>query len=318
MQGLTFDGSLSFRMDLPMPKVGPGEALVRVRMAGICRTDLEIVKGYMGFRGVLGHEFVGEVVESPDSSRAGPGERVVGEINAACADCDRCREGSPRHCANRTVLGILGRDGAFAEYLTLPLENLHRVPPEVADEEAVFVEPLAAAYRILEQMSIVEETRVAVLGDGRLGHLVAHALRAAGANVTLVGRHPDRLEAIAKHGVETAGPDDLGDERFPLTVECTGNPSGFALATRHTEPRGTLVLKSTYAGSPPLDLAPVVIDEIRVVGSRCGPFRPALDALAARSVPVRDLVDGVRPLSGGQAAFEEAGKGLKILLVPGA
>jgi threonine dehydrogenase-like Zn-dependent dehydrogenase len=315
MRGLWLENGLILREDLPDPPVPAGEALIKVRLAGICGTDLELVEGYLGFRGVPGHEFVGEVVEAP---RGGPppGTRVVGEINAACGRCRRCREGRRNHCADRTVLGILGRQGAFAEYLTLPVENLHAVPEGLADEEAVFVEPLAAACRILDQIEVGPGLRAAVLGDGRLGHLVALTLKAAGADVTVLGRHPERLAKLTERGFTTSPSPGPHLERFGLTVDCTGKPSGFSDALRLCEPTGILVLKSTYHGPADLALTPVVIDEIRVIGSRCGPFPPAIRALEAGDVPVRDLVEGIYPLSDGIRAMQSARGALKILLAP--
>ncbi len=310
MNGLVFDGRLTHRTDLPTPDPTPGEALVRVTVAGICRTDLEIVDGYMNFRGILGHEFVGTLITPTTSLKAGA--RVTGEINAACGTCPRCRSGRHRHCSERTVLGIAGRNGVFADYLVLPERNLHVVPDSIEDDDAVFVEPLAAAMRIAEQIPVTG--RIAVFGDGRLGHLVAWSLRDAGGNVTVVGRHTDRLTALRADGLETAGADTTLSDRFPVTVDCTGTPDGFRSALEATEPTGTLVLKSTFHGSPPMDLAPVVIDEVTIVGSRCGRFEPALEALRDGRIPVGRLVEGSYPLERGVEAFEHARRTLKLLL----
>ena len=316
MRALYFDGGDPRVEELPVPDPGPGEARVRVRLAGICATDLHIVRGYMGFRGVLGHEFVGEVVEHPDPDLFGA--RVCGEINLGCGGCDRCRRGLSRHCGARTVLGILGKDGCFAEHLTLPVGNLHRVPDAVPDERAVFAEPLAAAFEILEQVHVEPGDRVAVLGDGKLGSLCARVLVRAGCDVTLVGRHRRKLALAARAGARTATADDLLDGPFDLVVEATGSPGGFAKARGLLRPRGTLVLKSTYHGAVTVDAAPLVIDEITIVGSRCGPFAPALRALEAGLDPT-DLIDATYPLEEGVAALEHAARpgAAKVLLAPG-
>jgi alcohol dehydrogenase len=317
MRALVCDDGVHYRPVYPDPRPLPGEALIRVRLAGICNTDIELVRGYLAFRGALGHEFVGEVVEPADP--AWLGRRVVGDINAACYACETCRAGRHTHCPHRTTLGIAGRDGAFADYLSLPLQNLYPVPVSVPDELAVFAEPLAAACEILEQVAIRPTDRVAVLGDGRLGLLVAAVLRLTGADLTLLGRHPTKLAIAAGWGVhvqtaDTPWPGDKAD----VVVECTGNPDGFALARRLLRPRGTLVLKSTYHGDASLDLSALVVDEITLVGSRCGPFAPALRLLEAGLVNPRPLISAVYPLEQGQAAFAQAVKPgmLKILLKP--
>jgi threonine dehydrogenase-like Zn-dependent dehydrogenase len=323
VRALRFDGERLAVAEVPLPTPALGEALIRVGAAGICHTDLELTRGYMGFMGTLGHEFVGEVAAIAPLPEPGSalriGQRVVGEINAACGACLACRANLGRHCATRTVLGILGRDGAFAEYLTLPLANLHPVPDAVANEQAVFVEPLAAALEILEQVAVRPTDRVLVLGDGKLGQLVGRALASAGADVTVVGRHRDKLALLAAAGVPTlaAPPPEHAD----IVVDCTGRAAGFAEAVRLVRPRGTLVLKSTVAtrpDEPPLNLAPVVIDEITVVGSRCGPFEPALRALAEGRVDVRPLVSGEYTLAEGPEAFARAAQvgTLKVLLRP--
>jgi threonine dehydrogenase-like Zn-dependent dehydrogenase len=290
--------------DVDVPSPGDDEALIRVSLAGICSTDLQIVRGYMGFRGTLGHEFVGEVVEAAE--RTWIGARVTGEINLGCARCERCLAGLSRHCANRTVLGILGKDGCFAEYVTLPIRNLHRVPAGLPDSLAAFTEPLAAAYEILEQLRVEPDDRVAVLGDGKLGSLVALVLLHTGAEVTLVGRHRHKLDRIAAAGVRTALVDEHRDSGFDVVVEATGSPSGFERARSLLRPRGALVLKSTYHGRLELDAAPLVIDEITVVGSRCGPFAPALRALDQGRIDPAPLIDEVYPLADGVAALERA------------
>src|SRR3954471_15742680 len=257
-------------------KPSPGdEALVRVSLSGICNTDLEIARGYAGFKGTIGHEFVGVVAESRDKSLVG--QRVVGEINAGCGKCELCKAGDPRHCPSRTVLGIVGRDGAHAEFLRLPAVNLLPVPDEIADERAVFAEPLAAAWGITERAHVSPETRVAVIGDGKLGLLCAQALALTGAPVLLVGKHREKLSIAAARGIETATLDQVkGRAReFDVVVEASGSESGFALALALLRPRGVLVLKSTFKGATAIDAARIVVDEISVVGSRCGRFAPA-------------------------------------------
>jgi threonine dehydrogenase-like Zn-dependent dehydrogenase len=315
VQALVYDGEvLQLREDYPRPVPPPGEALVRVRLAGICNTDLEIVRGYMGFRGVLGHEFVGTVEEAEDRSLIG--QRVVGEINAYCGECPTCQAGRPTHCPNRTTLGIWGRDGAFAEYLTLPVRNLHKVPDTISDEEAVFTEPLAAALEILEQVHLRPTDRVVVLGDGKLGLLVAQALALTGCDLLTVGRHREKLAILARRGIPTLLEAEAEGLAADVVVECTGRPEGFAAARRILRPRGTLVLKSTYHGRVEADLTGLVVDEITLVGSRCGPFPPALRMLERGLVDVRSLISAVYPLAQGVEAFARAAEpgGLKVLL----
>ncbi|HEY76974.1 MAG TPA: alcohol dehydrogenase catalytic domain-containing protein [Thermoflexia bacterium] len=319
MRALVYDGeALRLREDYPQPVPPPGEALVRVRLAGICNTDLEIVRGYMGFQGVLGHEFVGTVVECADGTAAPSlvGRRVVGEINAYCGECPTCRAGRPTHCPNRTTLGIWGRDGAFAEYLTLPARNLYPVPDGLPDEAAVFTEPLAAALEILEQVHIRPTDRVVVLGDGKLGLLVAQVVALLGCDLVVVGRHPEKLAILARRGVSTALAGETDGLVADVVVECTGRPEGFATAKRLLRPRGTLVLKSTYHGQVEADLTALVVDEISLVGSRCGPFPPALRLLQRGLVDVRPLISEIYPLSEGEKAFARAAEPgtLKVLL----
>ncbi|MEO8707249.1 MAG: alcohol dehydrogenase catalytic domain-containing protein [Kofleriaceae bacterium] len=290
-----------------------GEAVVRVVMSGICNTDLELARGYAGFRGTLGHEFVG-VVEDPGGGELATGTRVVGEINAGCGTCALCAAGDSRHCATRTVLGIVGRDGAHADLLRLPARNLLAVPAAIPDAQAVFVEPLAAAYGIVERCPIEPGMRVAVLGDGKLGLLCAQAL--AHARPLLVGKHSAKL-ALAR-GIETASIDEARARGrvFDVVVEASGNASGFELALDLLRPQGTLVLKSTFAGSTPIDAARIVVEEIRVVGSRCGRFAPALDLLARGAVDVAPLITEVISLDHAEAAMRRAAEPgvLKILL----
>jgi threonine dehydrogenase-like Zn-dependent dehydrogenase len=297
-----------------MPERRPGEALVRVRMAGICSTDLEIARGYMGFRGVLGHEFVGEVADADDAQLIGA--RVAGEINLACRDCPLCKRGLGRHCPQRTVLGILGKDGCFAEYLTLPIQNLHRVPAALSDRTACFVEPIAACYEITEQLYVAAHDRIAVLGDGKLGQLIASVLTSQGATPTLVGKHERKLQLAQARGLQTASAGELEAKSFDIVVEATGSPEGMQSAIALVRPRGSIVLKSTYHGVLSFDAAPLVIDEITVIGSRCGPFSPALAGLASRALSPEGLIDAVYPLAEAERALEKAAEPgvLKVLL----
>jgi threonine dehydrogenase-like Zn-dependent dehydrogenase len=308
------DRTLSVR-DLPVPDAA-GEALIRVRLSGICGTDLELVRGYYPYAGVLGHEFVGEVVESPDSSWIGA--RVVGEINAACGMCQACLAGRPTHCENRTVLGIVGRDGVHAEYTRLPLANLHRVPDSVADEAAVFTEPIAAAVEILQQVHVLPTDRVLLIGAGRLGQLVAQVLALTGCRLSVVARHEQQRALLASRGIAMIAAKDVEPRRWDVVVEATGAPSGFDLARVALRPRGTLVLKSTYHGEITLDLAPFVVDEITIVGSRCGPFAPALHLLERGDVDPTPLIAGRFPLREAVEAMRVAGEPgtMKVLLQP--
>lgn len=306
------DRRLRLRDDLPVPEPPPTEALVRVLAAGICNTDLELVRGYYPYAGVLGHEFAGEVVS--DGGLAG--KRVVGEINAVCGECRACREGRRSHCERRTVLGIVDRHGAFAEYLTLPVENLHVIPDGVSTEVAVFTEPLAAALEIQEQVSIDPTMRVLVVGDGKLGQLVAQTLVRTGCELLVSGRHDAKLELLRRRGIATVTPDAIAAGAFDVAVECTGNHAGFAVAQRALRPRGTLVMKSTYADRLTLDASVVVVNELTLIGSRCGPFPKALALLAAGTVDVVPLVTARYPLERALDAFEHARRPgtLKILL----
>jgi threonine dehydrogenase-like Zn-dependent dehydrogenase len=311
VRALRWDGTrLTLARDQPDPVRRAGEAVVRVRLAGICRTDLEICRGYMGFRGTPGHEWVGHVVDADDPTSID--QRVVGEINLACGRCAWCARGLGRHCPTRRVTGIVDADGAFADLLVVPASVLHRVPDAVSDADAVFVEPLAAAFEILEQLGDVAGRRAVVLGDGKLGLLVAQVLVRAGADVTLAGRHADKLALAERLGVGTGEPTPGAD----LVVDATGSAGGLAAALDLVRPRGTVVLKTTVGEEHRLDLAKAVIDEITVVGSRCGPFAPALAALAGGTVSVDPLVDRVFPLDEAVAAFERAATPgvLKVLI----
>ena len=318
MQALQFqNGQVTLREVTP-PRAD-GEALIRVRLAGICNTDLEIVRGYAGFEGTLGHEFVGVVEESPDPDWLG--QRVVGEINAGCGSCVECRAGDPRHCLGRSVLGIVGRDGAFADLLRLPVANLVRVPDEVPDDHAVLTEPLAAAGEILAQTEVGPRHRVAVLGDGKLGQLIARVLATTGCRLLLIGKHPAKLALAERVGIEVALGEDLTirpAERFDLVVEATGSPAGLARALELVRPRGVLVLKSTFHGPVTIDTSRLVVDEITLLGSRCGRFDQALALLARRAVEVDSLIAARFPLRDGVAALAEAARPgvMKVLLQP--
>ena len=315
--------------------IGDGEAVVRVTLSGICNTDLEIARGYAGFQGTIGHEFVG-VIESLSEARASarapnpsepsmtvglaPGQRVVGEINAGCGVCDLCRSGDPRHCPQRTVLGIVGRDGAHAEFLKLPMVNLLPVPREIPDEHAVFAEPLAAACGILERAVVSEDTNLAVIGDGKLGLLCAQVLATTGAAVTLIGKHQNKLQIAARRSLETITVEQASSRtrQFDLVVEASGSSSGFQLALDVLRPRGVLVLKSTFHGPTEMNAARIVVDEISVVGSRCGRFAPALELLSGNMIDVESLISEEFALADGVRAMERAAESnvLKVLLRP--
>lgn len=318
MKALRFENNQLKLAEIPPPKA-EGEALVRVVKSGICNTDLEIVRGYAGFQGTIGHEFVGVVEETREAPEL-VGKRVVGEINAGCGICELCRKGDPRHCPNRTVLGIVGRDGAHAEFLNLPAQNLLVVPDEVSDEQAVFAEPLAAAYGIMEQVPVGRETKVAVIGDGKLGVLCAQVLRLKSENVSLVGKHREKMRVAENRGIEGFTLEDAKKlaRNFDVVVEASGSESGFALALDLLKPRGKLVLKSTFQGEPRWPAWRVVVDEITIVGSRCGRFAPALDLLRDKKIDVENLISEEYPLSEGVKALERAGeKGvMKVLLKP--
>lgn len=313
MRAVVFDGEP--RLDLrPIPKPGPGEALVRVLCAGICNTDLEILKGYMGFRGILGHEFVGIVEECANDHLRG--KRVVGEINCVCHRCEYCALEMPHHCLNRSVIGILNRDGAFAEYIALPEDNLHIVPSTLRDDAAVFAEPLAAAYRILEQVNITAEDRVIVLGDGKLGQLIAQVLNGVTRNLVCVGKHSWKLELLENLNIGTAHLDDPMERGADFVIEATGSYEGFARALELVRPEGAVILKTTVAHPTALDLSLPVINEITIIGSRCGPFRPALEALSKMKVDIRRMVTDTFELRDGLRALSRASDpdAMKVLL----
>ena len=316
MRGLWLEAQeLRVREDIALPDPGPGEARVRVRLAGVCNTDLELARGYYPFAGVPGHEFVGTVEAAPGAPER-VGQRVVGEINAACLECPTCRAGRPTHCERRSVLGIAGRDGAFATHLLLPFRNLHAVPDGLPDEVAVFTEPTAAALEVQEQRPVSRDDRVVVIGAGKLGQLVAQTLATTGCRLLVLGRSAAPLARLAARGVATAPLEALEPRRADLVVECTGHPDGLELARRAVRPRGTIVLKSTYHGKAEVDLARFVVDEITLVGSRCGPFAPALALLAEGRVDPRPLIEARYPLADAVRAFEHAARPatLKVLV----
>ncbi len=298
--------------DMPIPS--KDEALIRIRMAGICNTDLEILKGYMQFSGVPGHEFVGDVVECEDSSWIG--KRVVGEINLGCGHCAQCNSGIARHCPTRQVLGILDKDGVFAEFITLPVKNLHIVPDILTDEEAVFIEPIAAACEILEQIKISDGSIVAIIGDGKLGQLIAGVIRLTGCDITVIGKHPNKLQRVAKLGINTCLRDNIPDRSYDVVIEASGSPSGIHQSMKILKPRGILIIKSTTQEDIQINLATVVINEIQIIGSRCGRFEPAIELLRNRSINVMPLITATFLLDDWKNAFVYAqeSESMKILL----
>lgn len=313
MRALVFDGKLRLA-ELPDPVPGKGEALIRVEYAALCNTDLELTRGYMGFSGVPGHEFAGTVV---NRESAFCGQRVVGEINCPCGACDLCRLKLPTHCRNRSVLGIAGRAGAFAEYLVLPETNLHIVPDHVPSDEAIFTEPLAAALQVVEQVAIRPQDRVFLFGTGKLGLLMAMVLQHYGLNYRAFNRNPHKVAVARQMGLRCDVLAELPDDALAdIAIDCTGSPDGFALALKHLRPRGTLVLKTTVAAPPVIDTNLLVINEITVVGSRCGPFAPALRLLADGKINVRPLISRIMPFGEAVDAFAAAQSGdcFKILL----
>ena len=316
MKATFFDGK---QMILDENYTNPefNETLVRVSLAGICGTDLEILDGYMQYKGILGHEFVGVVEKSTNSDIIG--KRVVGEINAGCGNCDSCIKGMERHCPSRTVLGILKRNGAFAEFLSLPEKNLHVIPDTISDEQAVFVEPLAAAFEINEQVSLKPEWNVAVVGDGRLAQLIIQVIKLTCSNITCFGKHEKKLEGLVQSGTKIKlGIESTDEQLFDLVIEATGSNSGFTDTMKLVKPRGTVVLKSTIASRENLDLTPTIINEITLIGSRCGLFKPAIDALETRKISVDSMIDSVFPLEKFEDAINHAKKPdtLKVFLKP--
>jgi threonine dehydrogenase-like Zn-dependent dehydrogenase len=314
MRGLVLHQSLRLDTELPIPSPGPQEARIKVIQAGICSTDLQLIKGYMAFQGVLGHEFVG--IADGASEKSLVGKRVVGEINAACRTCETCLSGRPTHCPHRTTLGIQGRDGAFADYLTLPVENLFVVPDSITDDQAVFIEPLAAACEIPQLISIRPTDRVVVIGDGKLGLLCVQVFVLSGCSVSLLGRHTDNCTWLTNMGVTvTSNPVDI-PRGVDIIVEATGSPEGLSTAIQLIRPRGTIVLKSTYHGKISLHMAEFVIQEISLIGSRCGPFAPAIRLLEASHIRVDPLIHAHYPLAEGMKAMEKAAQrgALKVML----
>ena len=316
MKATFFDGKqMIFDNNYPDPKFN--ETLVQVNLAGICGTDLEILDGYMKYTGILGHEFVGTVVKSNNPDLIG--KRVVGEINAGCTKCDFCIRGMERHCPSRTVLGILKRDGAFAEFLSLPEKNLHIIPDSISDEQAVFVEPLAAAFEINEQISLKPEWNVAVVGDGRLAQLIIQVIKLTCSNITCFGKHQNKLEGLIQSGIKIKiGIESTDEQLFDLVVEATGSNSGFTDTMKLVKPRGTVVLKSTITSRENLDLTSTIINEITLIGSRCGLFKPAIDALATGVISVNSMIDSTFSLDKFEDAIIHAKKPntLKVFLKP--
>jgi len=308
------NGEVKVVEDYPKPKVKSGWVLIKPSVVGICNTDLELIQGYMNFSGVPGHEFVGVVEESSDKKLLG--RRVVGEINFACGTCEYCRKGLQRHCPNRSVLGIQNADGAFAEYVTLPRENIHILPDGVSDDQAVFVEPLAASLEILMQTHIKPTSKVFVLGDGKLGLLVTQVLRLIGCDLVLVGKHENKLGIVERMGVKTATTENLPATKADLVVECTGNPNGYSLAKRMVSPSGIIVAKSTYHQNLELNWSEIVVDEISIIGSRCGPFDPAIRLLEQGLIDTGSLITARYPFEEVLRAFEHAKdrEAIKILV----
>lgn len=315
MQALWLENNRLSMRDVPRPTPA-SEAIIRIICAGVCSTDLELVKGYYPFTGVPGHEFVGEVVESDDKSWLK--QRVVGEINVACGTCEQCLGGRPTHCENRTVLGITKRDGTFAEYTSLPISNLHRVPASIPDEAAVFTEPLAAALEIQEQIHIQPTDRILLVGAGRLGQLIAQTLALTGAGLRVLARHPQQIRLLADRGIQSIQEDEIQRWRWDVAIEATGSSAGFEIARKAIRPRGTLVMKSTYKGEMSVNFSSIVVDEINLVGSRCGPFEPALRLLESKRVDPTVLIAAEFKLDEALKAFDEAAKPgmLKVLVRP--
>ncbi len=313
MQAVCLENNQISMRDVPQPN-NPSEALIKIRKAGICSTDLELVKGYYPYAGILGHEFVGEVVDASDS--AWLGSRVVGDINAVCGLCEACLNGRPTHCENRTVLGIVNRDGIFAEYTSLPLENLHRVPDSVPDEMAVFTEPLAAALEIQQQIQIRPTDRVLVIGAGRLGQLIAQTLALTGCDLHVVARHTLQQNLLTARGIRITSEAEIQPRKWDIVVEVTGSSEGFNLARRAIRPRGTLVMKSTYKGDMTVNFSSIVVDEINIIGSRCGSFEPALRLMEKREVDPTVLIAEEYNLKDALKAFEKAAQPgvLKVLI----
>jgi alcohol dehydrogenase len=313
-RAVIFDGALRV-IERPQPTPATDEALIRMHLGGICNTDLELLRGYKRFSGVLGHEFVGEVVEGPPEWA---GKRVVGEINVSCGECDLCRQGVPTQCRHRRTLGLGNYDGAFADVFRLAARNLVPVPDSVPDDAAVFTEPLAAACQILDAVHVRPTDRIVLIGAGKIGLLAAQVLRLTGADLTVIVRHERQARLMRQWGIRAVERADLPDGEADVVVDCTGTPDGFADTLDLVRPRGTVVLKSTYAGTPQADLTRIVVNEIRMVGSRCGPFGAALRLLEQDLIDVQPLIDARYPLAEAVQAFEHAAQpgALKILLAP--
>ncbi len=314
MRAVVYDGKLKFHREWPEPAVPKGEILIQVRLAGICQTDLEILKGYSQFQGVLGHEFVGVVVNGPKNLR---GKRVVAEINCVCGQCDMCLKGLSNHCRRRTVLGILGRNGAFADYVVVPERNCHALPDNVTNEEAVFVEPLAAAFQVLRQVPIERHMRCTVVGTGRIGLLVAQVLAQTGCRLQVIGRNPLTLEYCEKKGIQAFHVDNVVPKADQdMVVECSGDENGLAISLQLVRPRGMILLKSTSAKPWTIDLSPAVVNEVTILGSRCGPYAEAINALARKQIDVLSMVSRIFPLHKAVEAIEvaETPGTIKVLL----
>lgn len=309
--------NLSIRTDLKIPIPQEDEALIKIRLAGICSTDLEMVRGYYPYTGILGHEFTGEIAMSHGHSDL-EGKRVVGEINLVCGSCRECISNRSHHCKNRTVLGILGKDGVFAEYITLPLRNIHVIPDSITDEKAVFTEPLAAALNILEQVKIRPSDSVLVIGAGRLGQIIARVVSLLGCNLEVVTRHSTQVSLLKSEHIQCISSDKLQSNSWDIVIEATGSPSGFQLAKKAVRPMGTIVLKSTYEGKQEVDFSEIVVDEITLVGSRCGPFEPALQLLDSGMLNPEPLIVERFSLTDGLKAFKKAAQPgvLKVLIDP--
>ncbi len=317
MKAVVFDSELKLCGDYKKPEIKSGEALVRVKLAGICNTDFEITKGYMGYKGILGHEFVGIVEEINSDDKSLLNKRVVGEINFGCEKCEWCKKGLQRHCPNRSTLGIWQQDGCMAEYVMIPIQNLIEVPESVSDEEAVFVEPLAAAIEILEQLHIKPYEKVLVLGDGKLGLTTAITLNSSGLDVTLIGKHQNKLDIAKNQKVKTKLLQETEIKKeYDVVIEATGSITGFETSIASVKPRGTLVLKSTIAASKEFNFAPIVIDEITVLGSRCGQFKPALRYLEQKKIDFTPFISGIFPIEKALEAFDKNKEkdSLKVIL----
>ncbi len=312
MKALHFDGELRLIRDASVPR-REGEALIEVILAGICNTDLEILKGYADFRGTPGHEFVGRVVESADASLVG--RRVAGEINIGCGGCALCQAGDARHCATRTVLGIHGRDGAFAEFLSLPSSNLVPIPDSIDDLSAVFIEPLAAACHILDQVHIDSSSKVAVIGDGKLAQLIVLALARTACHLTVIGKHEEKLALARRSGARALLIDQMTEEKFDVVIEASGSRSGLPMALRLVRPQGAIVLKSTHHQTTEIDLSQMVVNEVSITGSRCGRFLPAIELLSSGAIDLHPFISDSFSIEDGLAAFDKAAESSSVKII---